>query len=141
MKNKVILIDTGPLVAFLNRRDHHHNWATSHLAMMQPPLLTCEAVFSEACFLLRQEKNGAVNLLELIERKLLTLPFRFEDEFQAIQALMTKYKNRPMSFADACLVRMSEQYAASVVFTLDSDFGVYRKHGRQAIPMISPVVH
>ncbi len=57
MKQKVIP-DTGPLVAFLIRRDTYHDWAMRQLADIRQPLLTCEAVLSEACFLMRRHAGG-----------------------------------------------------------------------------------
>jgi len=133
-----VLIDTGPLVAFLNRRDHYHMWASSQLARMTPPLLTCEAVISETCFLLRFLPSGPIAVLELINRGLLQMPFRLGDEIVRIKGLMMRYANVPMSLADACLVRMAEQYPGSPLFTCDSDFSIYRKNRRQVIPTIMP---
>ncbi|GAK49805.1 hypothetical protein U14_01029 [Candidatus Moduliflexus flocculans] len=60
-------------------------------------------------------------------------------EIPAIRALMQKYANVPMSFADACLVRMAELYDDSAILTLDSDFLIYRKYGRQSLETIMPV--
>jgi len=133
-----VLIDTGPLVAFLNRRDHYHMWASSQLARMTPPLLTCEAVISETCFLLRFLPSGPIAVLELINRGLLQMPFRLGDEIVRIKGFMMRYANVPISLADACLVRMAEQYPGSPLFTCDSDFSIYRKNRRQVIPTIMP---
>ena len=133
-----VLIDTGPLVAFLNRRDHYHMWASSQLARMTPPLLTCEAVISETCFLLRFLPSGPIAVLELINRGLLQMTFRLGDEIVRIKGFMMRYANVPMSLADACLVRMAEQYPGSPLFTCDSDFSIYRKNRRQVIPTIMP---
>jgi len=138
MKPRKILLDTGPLVVFLNKEDRYHKWAVAQLATMNPPLLTCEAVLSETCFLLRAYENGAANILNLLERELLAIPFRLADELSTIGALMDKYQNVPMSLADGCLVRISEQLADSVVFTLDRDFKLYRKDRRKVIPTIMP---
>ena len=138
MKPRKVLLDTGPLVAFLNKKDQHHEWALAQVATMSPPLLTCEAVLSESCFLLRHYEKGATNVLNLLDRELLTIPFRLEDELSSIRMLVGKYKNVPMSLADACLVRMAEQIADSVVLTLDRDFKTYRKLKRQVIPTIMP---
>jgi predicted nucleic acid-binding protein len=132
------LLDTGPLVAFLNRRDRYHPWATAHMARLRPPLLTCEAVLSEACFLLRTWHSGSATVLELLERGLVQVPFCLREEVGRIKRLLTRYANVPMSLADACLVRMTEQYTDSVVLTCDSDFRLYRKHGRQVIPTLMP---
>lgn len=133
-----VLVDTGPLVAFLNRADRYYKWAVDRAAAISPPLFTCEAVVSEACFLLRDIPNAPDALLELVKRKLVTVPFQLESEITAVKKLMTRYANVPMSLADACLVRMSEQYAGSIVLTLDRDFRIYRRLGRQVIPVITP---
>jgi len=133
-----ILVDAGPLVALLDRRDRFHEWATSHLSQRKPPLLTCEAVLAEAAHLVRQIHGGGPALLEMVRRKLITAPFRLDDEVTRVAKLMTRYENVPMSLADACLVRMAEQDENSAVMTLDSDFRIYRKNGRQMIPTIIP---
>lgn len=137
MRGKALL-DTGPLVAFLNRRDRHHAWTTERLGEIEAPLLTCEAVLSEACFLLRQVPGGSEAVMNLIERGLLLLPFRLEDEAPAVRRLLARFASVPMSLADACLVRMTEQHPESVVMTLDRDFLLYRKHGRQVVPTLLP---
>jgi len=132
------LIDTGPLVAFLNRRDRHHEWAKQRLAELKPPLLTCEAVLSEACFLLRAQRGGAEAVLELLERALLQAAFNLDDEATSVRAIVTRYATVPASLADACLVRMAELHAESRVLTLDSHFTIFRIHGRKLIPTILP---
>ena len=133
-----IIIDTGPLVSFMNKNDAYHDWTKNQFSMMSPPFISCEAVISEACFLLRKFPNGQDNILELIERNLLILPFDLQSESQTIKKLIKKYQNIPMSLADACLVRLSEQISDSVVCTLDSDFEIYRKNKRERIPLIIP---
>lgn len=132
------LLDTGPLVAFLNRREADHDWAKQALAAVPPPMLTCEAVLTEACYLLRETPGGATAVLDLVKRGLVRLPFRLEDEVAEVGRLMTKYASVPMSLADSCLVRMSETISNSVLLTLDGDFRVYRRHGRLTIPTIMP---
>jgi uncharacterized protein len=138
MRQKIVL-DTGPLVAFLNRHDVYHEWAVGHWDEIAPPMLTCEAVISEACFLLRREAAGAEHILELLQRKVIHIPFRMVENVTPLAALMQKYKNIPMSLADACLVRMAELMDESSVFTLDDHFAVYRKNKRQTIPLLLPV--
>ena len=134
------LLDTGPLVASVNRHDQFHEWARAQLDNMTPPLLTCEAVLSEACFLL-QERTGDTGkvILELVHRGIIEVRFQVKDNVAALINLMGKYSDIPMSFADACLVRMSEIYPERVLLTLDDDFLVYRRLGRQAIPVLMPV--
>jgi predicted nucleic acid-binding protein len=133
-----ILLDTGPLVALLNRRDAHHDWAVVQWGRLRPPLLTCEAVLSEACFLLRQYPPGGRAVLELLSRGVVEVRFRLDEEVEAVSRQMHKYRDVPMSLADACLVRMSELVPASAVLTLDSDFKRYRRQGRRVVPTIMP---
>ena len=133
-----VIVDTGPLVALLNRRDEHHVWAKEVLETIQPPLLTCESVVSEACFLLQQIQGGSAAVLELFNRRVIDLRFSLADETEQISRLMKKYQDMPMSLADACLVRMAELNPKAAVLTLDGDFRVYRKERRQRISVLMP---
>ncbi len=133
-----ILLDTRPLVAFLDRRDAYHTWATAQWAEIQPPLLTCEAVLSEACFLLRASASGGQAVMELVRRSIVVVGLHLEDHAAPVAKLVRKYAGVPMSLADACLVRMSECYADSAVMTLDGHFRLYRRHSRLAIPVVMP---
>ncbi|KKL16363.1 hypothetical protein LCGC14_2496320 [marine sediment metagenome] len=137
MKQRVIL-DIGPLVAFINGRDKYHNWAVMQWAQIDPPLLTCEAVLSEACFLLGGHDEGQMAVIELLKRRVLETPFRLFEHGNRIARLLRKYSNVSMSLADACLVLMTELYSESPVLTLDGDFRIYRKNERQVIPILSP---
>ena len=105
---------------------------------MEAPLFTCEPVIAEACFLVRGLEGGPATVLDLVRRGVLDLSFRVAEESVVIAGLMRKYHDVPMSLADGCLVRMAERHADGVVVTLDSDFKVYRKHGRQLIPTATP---
>ncbi len=138
MIDRKIVLDTGPLVAFLNRNDFYHDWAKIQLEKMIPPLFTCEAVVSEACFLLRNYEDGASNVLNLLQRGVVILSFSMSEEIDALQLLINKYKDIPMAFADGCLVRMAERIKNSAIFTFDSDFKIYRKEKNKAIPVIMP---
>jgi predicted nucleic acid-binding protein len=135
---KRIVVDTGPLVAFLNARDRHHVWARETLDELEPPLVTCEAVLSEACFLVRQLKGGPDAVLALVSRGIVVPEFRLAAELEPVRRLMTKYATVPMSLADACLVRMTELDGRATVLTLDQDFRVYRRSGRHVVPVIAP---
>jgi|SRR6516164_5690440 predicted nucleic acid-binding protein len=135
---RTALLDTGPLVAVLDRRDQDHPWAVEQLAQLRRPLWTCEAVLTEAFHLLRYLPSAQVAILEMLAEDVLTVPFRLGEQPREILALVRRYANVPMSLADACLVRLSELVAGCVVFTLDSDFRIYRRHGRQKIPLLIP---
>lgn len=135
--SRAVLADTGPIVAYLNRRDRSHRWAVELFGRLRPPLFTCEAVLAEACFLLQTIKGGEAAVLALVKRGVLVPEFRVIDHVSSVAALMAKYADVPMALADACLVRMSELYDDCEIATLDSDFVVYRRHGRQTIPLIT----
>ncbi len=133
-----LLVDAGPLVALLSERDRHHQWAKQAFARVTPPMRTCEAVLSEAWYLLRLTRRGQTALLEFVERGLVSIDFALGSELAAVRRLVTRYRDRPISLADACLVRMAELYDEAAVLTLDADFTIYRKNGRQVIPLIAP---
>jgi predicted nucleic acid-binding protein len=95
-------------------------------------------VLSEACFLLRKVSGGADAVLAFVHRGLVRVSFRIEPEVVAVRELMNRYAGVPMSLADACLVRMAELDARATVLSLDSDFRVYRRNGRQAVPALLP---
>ena len=139
MRQQVIL-DTGPLVAFLNRRYKYHDWSIGQWREIVPPMLTCEAVLSEACFLLRRQAKGVRHILELLRRKAIHVQFRLTENVAPLIDLMQKFEGIPMSLADACLVRMAEMLDESSIFTLDHDFTAYRKNKRQVIPLLIPPV-
>jgi predicted nucleic acid-binding protein len=101
-------------------------------------LLVCEPVLAEAMYLLRRYPRAQNQLLRLIQVGALRISFSLSDEIQVVRELINKYADVPMSLADACLVRMAELYDNHSVCTLDSDFQVYRKHGRQLIPLLQP---
>jgi uncharacterized protein len=126
-------------IAFLNRRDRHHGWAVETLSTIRAPLLTCEAVLSEAAYLLRRLTGGPGKVIELLTRGVVAASFRLEAEAPAVTKLLVRYGDVPMDLADACLVRLTELHGDCVLLTIDSGFrDVYRRHGRQAIPTILP---
>lgn len=135
---KIILIDTGPIVAVLRKRDEHHDWARAHFESATEPFVTCEAVISESLFLLEGVREGKEALCGLLERGIIVIGFSLEAELAETLRLIRRYRDTPMSFADACLVRMAELENGSTVFTTDSDFRIYRKNSRQVIPALMP---
>jgi uncharacterized protein len=130
------LVDAGFLVALLSRRDANHRWATAQAPRLPPPWTTCEAVLSEVSYLLGG--LGTLSLASLLRRGALVCGYRFADDVDALLKLLEKYADVPMSFADACLVRMTETLNNPVLLTTDGDFRVYRRHGRQIIPCVLP---
>jgi uncharacterized protein len=133
-----VLLDTGPLVSFLVSGLQDHVWVVNQWKSIRPPLLTCEPVLAEASFLLKREGRETDALFALLERGVIKLGLSIQSEQADIRALMHRYRRRPMSLADACLVRLSELHANSEIFTLDSDFRIYRRHGNKVIPVRMP---
>jgi predicted nucleic acid-binding protein len=133
-----VLLDTGPLVSLVNRRERHHDWAAARFGELAPPLETCESVLSEACFLLRRYPGGTDAVMALVERGVVSPSFSLAKEQARVRRFLKRYHETPMSLADACLVRMSELIPDSAVMTLDADFKIYRRHGRELIPLIAP---
>jgi predicted nucleic acid-binding protein len=134
-----IILDSGPLVAYLASDEQYHTWATEQFKKHDGPVITCEAVISEAWFLLRHSPRHLRRLQAMLADGVFDLSFHLEDEAVEVRSLMDRYESVPMSLADACLVRLSELHPRVPVMTLDSDFLIYRRHGRQAINVISPV--
>ncbi len=134
----ITLVDAGPMVALLNRRDAHFKWAASMFAQLPAPLLTCEAALAEACFIVARGGGRASAPLALIEQGSVNLGFDLAEERGAVARIMERYANIEASLADACLVRMSELHPQSHIFTIDRDFLIYRREGRKKIPLIAP---
>lgn len=130
------VIDAGAIVALLDKRDRHHDWARSVFSEITSAI-TCDAVLTEACSLLGRIGAGDA-LSRLLERGVFGSIFTSGDELVRIVALMRKFKDVPMSFADACLVRITEIEHDSKIVTTDSDFLVYRRHARQVVPIVAP---
>lgn len=132
------IIDTGPLVAAFRRpgeRDPFTPWAAALVRSLPYPLFTCDAVLTEAAHFLRSARA----LLEAMERGLLVSRFDAQSSVARLGELTKKYADRPMDFADACLVCMSEQTADCKIVTIDrDDFTSYRRHGRESIPLLMP---
>ena len=128
------IADTGYLVALVRKDDQHHAWATSLGGQLELPLLTCEAVLSEAAFHL--ESSGYV--LAMLKRGAIRVAFDCASQLEPLHDLATRYAARKPDLADLCLIRMSELYPRHTVLTIDDDFRIYRRNKREAIPVLSP---
>jgi predicted nucleic acid-binding protein len=129
------IADTGFLVAYLNRRDAHHDWALGVETQMDLPVLTCEAVLAEAAYLLKDSRA----ILGLLEDQFVAVAFDASDHLSALVELSARYAERAPDLADLCLVRMSELNPDYAVVTTDrEDFRIYRRNKRETIPLICP---
>src|SRR6184192_1865958 len=129
-----VLVDAGFLVALLSRRDLHHPWAVALAPRFAPPWRTCEAVLSQAFHLLGA--RGVSGLSALLRRRALLAAFNLDNNVESVLKHLQKYADLPMSLADACLVRMTETLPNPVILTTDTDFRIYRRHGRQVVPCV-----
>jgi predicted nucleic acid-binding protein len=128
------IVDTGPLVAMMNRADRHHAWTVNALESLDAPLRTCEPVLTEAAYLTGEGQA----ILDMVSSGFLRIGLEIEDQADGIGSLLTRYGKR-MDLADACIVRMSELSRQCRVFTLDRrDFSAYRRNGRNVIPLLTP---
>jgi uncharacterized protein len=132
-----VLLDTGPLVAYLSERDRDHDWAVETFSTLDPPAITCEPVLTEACFLVVRNGQPAARILDHAVRSELRIGLQIEQELAAIRTLMERYANVPMSLADACLVRLAE-ITGLPICTLDADFAIYRTNRHRTLTLITP---
>lgn len=135
---KQTLVDAGPLIAFCNEADEHHDWATQSMQQLQRPLLTCEAVLAEATYHMSKQGGDPALLLDWSSNGILKVALNLEQEASAVGQLLRRYQDQRMDLADACLVRLAELQPDCQVFTVDRDFLVYRRHGKQGIPLLAP---
>jgi predicted nucleic acid-binding protein len=136
---KPVLLDTGPIVALLDRSERRHQECADLVERLEAPLVTCEAVVAEACYLLRGMKGASESVLENVERGNFLVPYRVAGRAAKLAHLIKKYSDRPMDFADACLVDMSGELSTSQILTLDGDFRFYRWGRNRAFELlISP---
>ena len=122
-----ILLDTGPLVALLSRHDVNHERARRIFAECAPPFRCCEAVVAEACFLMRKvHAAGPAGVVALGARGVYSIALAADEHWTSLEALLKKYADRPISLADACLIRCAEIHQEARILTFDSDFKVYK---------------
>ncbi|MCZ6672574.1 MAG: PIN domain-containing protein [Verrucomicrobia bacterium] len=133
---RTTVIDTGPLVAAFDSRDQYHNLTSRIFTDITMPLITCEAVVVETCFLLSKFPDALQRFGNWLHMARIQVPFRISDESRHVFSLMKKYEDMPMSLADACLVVMVELNPELGVFTFDKHFQIYRTASRRVIKTV-----
>ena len=123
---KPVLLDTGVVVALLDRSERYHSQCVAVLAELEPPLVTCEAVIAESCYLLRRLSGARETILDNVARRVFLVPFQLSQSAAAVRSIMRKYGDLPADFADACLIQLAEQLNTGDILTLDRDFELYR---------------
>jgi predicted nucleic acid-binding protein len=135
-----ILLDTGFIVALLDRSERHHAACKQIVQGLSAPLITCEAVLAEACFLLRGLAGAPEAVLKNVEDGIFQVPFRLSAASRSVRILLKKYAGVPMDLADACLVCLADEAGTGEILTLDSDFRVYRwRKNRRFELLVSPM--
>lgn len=133
-----VLLDTCPWAALLSRNDTHHKWAVEQFRLFPPPFLSCEVVVAKTCFLLQRSGFDPSLPLQFIDHGVVQLPFVLQEQIASVSSLFKRYENVPASLADAALIRLAEINDSPLLITTDSDFHIYRRHGRQTIPLVTP---
>jgi predicted nucleic acid-binding protein len=123
---KPILLDSSVIVALLDKRERFHERCVRVLEELEQPLATCEAVISESCFLLRKTPNASDRILANVEEEIFQIPFQLARSASLVRAILHKYRDLPVSFADACLIHLADELDTGDILTLDSDFAHYR---------------
>jgi uncharacterized protein len=122
-----VLLDAGPIVALLSNNEIEHERARRLFSECAAPFRCCESVIAEACFLMRKvSAGGPAEVISLGRKGVYELSFSLEENWASTEVLMKKYANRPISLADASLIRCAEIHREDRILTFDSDFEIYR---------------
>lgn len=132
------IADTGLVLAFLQKAEVRHSWAVEQFKSRPLPFLTCDAVLTETTYLLDREGLPRRYVLDLVAAGSLVVAFDPNAEAENIAAKLDRYASTPMDYADACLLRMSEQNPGARIITLDTDFLIYRRNRTEAVPVVLP---
>jgi predicted nucleic acid-binding protein len=123
---KPVLLDTGVIVALVDRSERFHESCAKAIRDLEAPLVTCEAVIAEACYLVRNLPGAAEAIIENIAAGIFQIPFQLSQETNGVRQALRKYRDRQIDLADACLIRLADQFETPEILTLDSDFKIYR---------------
>jgi uncharacterized protein len=123
---KPVLLDTGFIVALLDRSEHLHKACARTVREVEAPLVTCEAVIAESCYLLRNLSGASEAVIENIAAGIFQVPFQLSRDTAGVKQVLRKYKDRKIDLADACLIRLADQFGTADILTLDHDFAIYR---------------
>lgn len=133
---KATLLDTGVIVALLDRDERHHVQCVETVSDLIGPLVTCEAVVAEACYLLRRTSGAPEAVIKNIANGVFQTPMRLADQAGAVEKLLRKYRDVPIALADACLVDLADQMDTGQILTLDHDFEIYRWRSRRKFELL-----
>ncbi len=133
---KPVLLDTGVIVALLDRSERLHERCAEAVQEIEAPLVTCEAVITESCYLLRNVTGAPEAVIENVAAGIFQIPFQLSHEAASVRQVLRKYRDRQIDLADACLIRLADEFGTADILTLDGDFAVYRWGRNKAFRML-----
>lgn len=123
---KPILLDTGVIVALLDRSERLHSACAAAVRELQVPLITCEAVIAESCYLVRNLSGASEAVIENVAAGIFQIPFQLSRESAGVKRVLRKYRDRNIDLADACLILLADEFGTADILSLDQDFLIYR---------------
>jgi uncharacterized protein len=123
---KPVLLDTGVIVALLDRSEKFHQACAEAVHEILAPLITCEAVIAESCYLLRSLPGAPEAVLENVAAGIFQIPFQLSRDVAGVKQVLRKYRDGKIDLADACLIRLADEFESPDILTLDKDFAIYR---------------
>jgi predicted nucleic acid-binding protein len=132
-------VDTGVIVALLDRSERYHARCVTAVEGLEQPLVTCEAVIAESCYLLRGLPGAADTVLKNVERGVFQIPFQLSRATAAVRSIVRKYRDLAPGFADACLIQLADELDTGDILTLDRDFESYRWRRNRPFNLLVPL--
>ncbi len=123
---KPVLLDTGVIVALIDRSERFHRQCANAIQTLAAPLITCEAVIAESCYLLRNLRGASETVMANVSAGIFQIPFNLTRSSQEVRQILRKYRDRKIDLADAYLVSLAEEFTTGEILTLDQDFSIYR---------------
>jgi uncharacterized protein len=136
---KPVLLDTGVIVALLDRSEKFHPASAAAVRDLESPMITCEAVLAESCYLLRNLPGASEAVLENVAAGIFQVPFQLSREAPAVKQILRKYRDRKIDLADACLICLADEFGAADILTLDTDFKIYRWGRNKSFSLLLPL--
>jgi uncharacterized protein len=125
---KPVLLDTGVIVALLDRSERLHDACAEAVREIEAPLITCEAVIAESCYLLRNLAGTSEAIIENVAAGIFQIPFQLSREAAGVKQVLRKYRDRR--------IRLADEFGTADILTLDNDFAVYRWGRNRAFRML-----
>ena len=123
---KPVLLDTSVIVALLDRSEKSHQVCSETVRALDAPLVTCEAVIAESRYLLRNLPGASEAVIDNVIAAIFQVPFQLTRDAAGVKQRIRKYSDRKIDLADACLIRLADNFETGDILTLDHDFEIYR---------------